>query len=341
MTVVLAGSVNLAIAVLKLIAGLITGSAAMLSEAAHSVADTITEILLLTALRVSAKPADREHPFGYGKARYFWSLLAAVSIFASGAVFALYEGFATVFGEAEEQTSPVWAYAVLAIAFVLEGTSWAQALRQVRREAREMGRSFVRELRESDDPTSKTVLYEDSAALTGLLLAFAGVGLHQLTGSPVWDGLASIAIGVLLAGVAFLLGRTNAGLLIGRQADHGLVLAIRDQIAAAEEVEAVVDLQTMLIGTDRVLVCARVDFVDTLTAGELERVCVRLAGDLQERHSDVAEVFLEPVPRSNEDLRAAVLARYGAGTRISEVVQDHRADDPAEQGGRDGSGHPA
>ncbi|WP_018685873.1 cation diffusion facilitator family transporter [Actinokineospora enzanensis] len=312
LTVVLAGSVNLLIAVLKLVAGLITGSAAMLSESAHSVADTITEILLLTALRVSRKPADRAHPFGYGKARYFWSLLAAVSIFASGAMFALYEGVSTIFGVAEEQTSPLVAYLVLAAAFALESVSWTQALRQVRRDARDQGRTFRRQLRYGDDPTATTVFYEDTAALSGLLIAFAGVGLHQLTGSAVWDGVASVVIGLLLAVVAFLLGRANAALLIGRQASPGLVYAIRDHLSAAPEVDAVVDLQTMLIGTDSVLVCSRVDFDDSLTAGELERVCVRLAGELQSDFHDVTEVFIEPVPRSNEDLRAAVLDRYGS-----------------------------
>ncbi|MBM7773035.1 cation diffusion facilitator family transporter [Actinokineospora baliensis] len=311
LTVVLAGSVNLLIAVLKLVAGLITGSAAMLSEAVHSVADTITEVLLLTALKVSRRPADRTHPFGYGKARYFWSLLAAVSIFASGSMFALYEGVATVFGAEEDQTAPVVAYVVLAAAFALESVSWAQALRQVRRDAADQGRTLRAQLRHSDDPTATTVFYEDSAALSGLLLAFAGVGLHHLTGDAIWDGIASIAIGLLLAGVAFLLGRANAALLIGRQAAPDLVFGVRDHLSAAPEIDAVVDLQTMLIGTDSVLVCARVDFDDTLTAGELERVCVRLAAELREKHPDVSEVFLEPVPRSDADLRAAVLARYG------------------------------
>jgi cation diffusion facilitator family transporter len=310
-TVVLAGAMNLAIAIMKFVAGAVTGSAAMLAEAVHSVADTLTEGLLLAGLKVSDKPADRRHPFGYGKARYFWSLLAAVSIFVSGAVFALYEGFSTIFGEPEEQTSPQWAYLVLAIAFALESVSWSQAVRQVRREAAEQNRTLRVHLRRSDDPTSKTVLYEDSAALVGLLLAFAGVGLHQLTGSSLWDGVASVAIGVLLAFVAFLLGRTNAGLLIGRQADPTLVYAIHATIAAAPEVEAVVDLQTMLIGTDRVLVCARVDFDDALAAADLERACVRLAGELQAEHTDVAEVFIEPVPRTDQQLRETVLARYG------------------------------
>jgi len=311
LTVVLAGGVNLAIAVLKLVAGIVTGSAAMLSEAAHSVADTITEVLLLTALKRSERPADRRHPFGYGKERYFWSLLAAVSIFASGAVFALYEGFSTVFGSGGEQTKPVVGYVVLALAFVLESVSWTQAVRQVRRDAAAEQRTFFGYLRTIDDPAPKTVLFEDSAALVGLLLAFAGIGLHQLTGSDVWDGLASILIGVLLACVAYLLGSTNRGLLVGRQADPRLVRGIRDHLVAAPEIEAVVDLQTMLMGTDHVLVCARVDFDDALGAADLERACVRLAEELSERFADVAEVFIEPVPRTDPKLRAAVLARYG------------------------------
>ncbi|MBK1783912.1 cation diffusion facilitator family transporter [Prauserella cavernicola] len=311
LTVLLAGAANLAIAVLKAIAGVITGSAAMLSEAAHSVADTFTEVLLLTALRRSDRPADRVHPFGYGKERYFWALLAAVSIFASGAMFSFYEGFRTVFGEPEEQSSPLVGYVVLAIAFCLESTSWLQAMRQVRRESREQRRSIVEYLRLTDDPAPKTVLFEDSAALVGLLLAFAGIGLHQLTGSSVWDGLASVAIGALLALVAYLLARTNRHLLIGRSADPVLVRRIRDRIVAVDQVDALVDLQTMLMGTDQVLVCARVDFDDSLTAGELEHLCVKLAATLREELPDIDEVFLEPVPRTDPELRAAVLGRYG------------------------------
>jgi len=239
LTVLLAGGVNLAIAIMKLIAGIVSGSGAMLSEAAHSVADTITEVLLLTALKRSARPADRVHPFGYGKERYFWSLLAAVSIFASGAMFALYEGVSTVLGHGEAQSTSILSYIVLAVAFLLESTSWVQAVRQVVRESKAENRSLWTYLRLIDDPTPKTVLFEDSAALVGLLLAFGGIGLHQLTGSEVWDGVASIAIGLLLACVAYLLGRTNRGLLVGRQADPKLVRGIRDHLSAAPEIEAV------------------------------------------------------------------------------------------------------
>ncbi|KAA9153074.1 cation transporter [Amycolatopsis acidicola] len=310
-TVVLAGAVNLAIAVMKAVAGIITGSGAMLSEAAHSVADTITEILLLTALRRSARPADRVHPFGYGKERYFWSLLAAVSIFASGAMFSFYEGFSTVFGEPEEQTNPLVGYIVLVLAFLMEGVSWTQAMRQVRGEAREQNRSIPQYLRLVDDPAPKAVFFEDSAALVGLVLAFLGLFLHHLTGSSLWDGLASITIGVLLVFVAYNLGRTNLGLLIGRQADPVVVRGIREALARAPEIEAVVDLQTMLLGTDQILVCARVDFDDSLGAADVERACVRLASELHQAYSDVEEVFIEPVPRTDPELRAAVLARYG------------------------------
>jgi cation diffusion facilitator family transporter len=311
LTVLIALGANLAIAILKLVAGLLTGSAAMLSEAAHSVADTITEALLLTALRRSEKPADRRHPFGYGKERYFWALMAAVSIFASGAVFALYEGLSAIFGEGREQSNVLIAYLVLAGAFVLETVSWLRAVKQVRAEAAEENRSIREYLRLLDDPTVKTVFFEDSAALVGLLLAFGGLALHDVTGNAFWDGLASVLIAVLLAGVAWLLGRTNMGLLIGRQADPNVVRDIREFLREVPEVEVVVDLLTMVTGTDRVLLCARLDFADGLTSGDLEFACVRIAGELSDRFTDLDEIFLEPVPRSDPNLRARVLARYG------------------------------
>jgi cation diffusion facilitator family transporter len=311
LTVLVALGANFAIAVLKLVAGVITGSAAMLAEAGHSVADTFTEALLLTALRRSNRPADRAHPFGYGKERYFWSLMAAVSIFASGALFAFYEGFRTVFGDDHSQQSPIVGYVVLALAFVLEGVSWLRAVRQVRAEAAAEKRSVRRYLRLIDDPTVKTVFYEDTAALVGILLAFAGLALHDVTGSAVWDGLASVLIGALLAGIAYLLARTNLGLLIGRQADPAIVRGAREHLTAAPEVEVVVDLLTMVTGTDRILLCARVDFVDALSSHDLEIACVRIAAELRERFPDLDEIFLEPVPRSDAELRARVLARYG------------------------------
>jgi divalent metal cation (Fe/Co/Zn/Cd) transporter len=226
-------------------------------------------------------------------------------------VFSLYEGFRTIFGERTEQSDPIVAYIVLALAFVLEGTSWAQAVRQTIREARQDNKSIAEYLRMSDDPTTKTVLFEDSAALIGLLVAFAGVGLDQLTGLSVFDGIASLMIGLLLALVAYLLGRTNRGLLIGRQADPALVRQVSQRLREAPEVEAVVDLLTMTTGTDSVLLCARLDFDDALGAADLERACVRIDAELRAEFKELNEIFLEPVPRTDPDLRAKVLARYG------------------------------
>jgi cation diffusion facilitator family transporter len=312
LTVIVALAVNMLIAAMKVVAGLLTGSAAMLAEAAHSVADSSTEGLLLAALRQSARPADRRHPFGYGKVRFFWSLIAAVSIFVTGALFSVYEGVRTIFGGGEEQTLAWVAFLVLALSFVMEGASWIRAVHQIRRERDAQSQSLIEYLRTTDDPTVKTVFYEDTAALVGLLLAFAGVGLHVLTGSALWDGLASLLIGVLLGVVAYLLGRTNMRLLIGQQADRRLVWAIYTQLTAKPEVEQVVDMLTMLTGTNKVLLCARVDFANSLSTEELERACVRIDDELRREFTDLDEIFLEPVPRTDSSLRARVVSRYGA-----------------------------
>lgn len=226
-TVLLALVANAGVGVLKLGAGLLTGSGALLSEAAHSAGDTTTELFLLAALRRSARPADRVHPFGYGKERYFWSLLAAVAIFVSGAAFSVFEGIHTIVSD-EAMLSHVWVnYVVLAVAFLLEGASFLRGLSQTRGEARSQRRTMASYVRDPDDPTVKSVVLEDAAALIGIGLAAAGVALHQITGDAVWDGAASIAIGALLVVAAVLLAQTCKGLLIGKQADIRLVRAVR------------------------------------------------------------------------------------------------------------------
>jgi len=310
-TVLVALGANLGVTILKLIAGLLSGSGALLSEAAHSVGDTSTQLLLLTAVRRSERPADRQHPFGYGKERYFWSLLAAFGILVSGAAFSVYQGVHTIVAASEASTYAWVNYVVLGIALVLEGASFLQATRQVRIEADEHDQSVPGQLRGSDDPAPRAVFTEDLSAVIGILLAAAGVALHQLTGSAVWDGVASIAIGVLLAVVAILLGNTCKSLLIGRQADPRLVRSVWELLEHQPEIDDLVDLQTMLTGTDKVLLCARVDFVDNYTAGDLEQACVRIDGELRERFPDLDEVFIQPVPRSDPDLRERVLRRYG------------------------------
>ena len=310
-TVLLALGANVGVGVLKLVAGLLSGSAALLSEAAHSAGDCTTELFLLVAQRRSNKRADRSHPFGYGKELYFWSMLAAVAIFVSGAGFSFYEGIHTVTGGGEA-SSRLWInYPVLALAAILEGISLRQAAAQMRRETNRTRRSLRAYVRTPRDPTVNSVLLEDSAAIIGLVIAAAGVGLHQLTGAAVWDGAASIAIGVLLLAVTIVLARACEGLLIGRQADQRLIDQFVAFLEEQEEVDDVVDVLTMLVGTDSVLLCTRVDFVDSFSAADLERACVRVDGQLRERFPMLGEVFIQPASRRDPTLRRRVENRYG------------------------------
>lgn len=311
LTVLLALASNLGIALAKTAAAIITGSAAMAAEAGHSFADTLNELLLLTALRRSERPADKRHPFGHGTERYFWSLLVAVCIFGMGALFAFLQGLSALLGKGAEEASPLIGYIVLAVSAVLELVSWRQAFGETRRHARERGQSFMEFLRLTDDPTAKSVLFEDSAALLGIVFAGCGLALHQLTGSAVGDGVASLLIAVMLTAVAFLLGRTNRELLVGRQARPEMLEGMRELLSSAPEVEAVVDLLTLNVGTDQILVCARLDFDDGLGAADVEHACARLDGELHEAYDEVYEVFLEPVPRDDSGLRDRILARYG------------------------------
>lgn len=311
-TVLLALAANFAVGVLKLVAGLLSGSGALLSEAAHSVGDCGTEVLLLVALRRSDKPADRAHPFGYGKDRYFWSLMAAGAIFVSGAAFSVYQGVHTILGGESESTDKLWInYPVLALAFVFEGTSFVQAVRQVRSHARRQRRPLRSAVLDPDDPTVNSVAMEDTAALIGLVLAAAGVGLHQLTGNAVFDGIASLAIGALLLLVAFVLARSCERLLIGKQASALLFRAIEAQLEEADEIVDVVDLLTMRTGAGRVLVCIRADFVNDLSAGDVEQACARIDKELMDRFDVLDEIFIQPIARSDERIRERVRARYG------------------------------
>ena len=311
LTVLVALAANLGIAVVKAVAGVLTGSAALLSEAAHSVGDTVTEVLLLAAVRRSRRPADRRHPFGYGQERYFWSLLAAMGILVSGAAFSFYQGSRTLAGPDQPPTRPWVGYLVLGLSAVLEAASFVQGVRRTRSEATIDRSTLVGYLRDPRDPTVKSVVLEDSAAMVGIALAFLGVLLHQLTHEPAWDGAAALAIGALLVVVAFELARTNMGLLIGQQAPRALVSAVGRRLEAQPEVEAVADMLTMMVGIDRILLCARLDFRDTLSARDLEATCVRFDSMLREEFPDLDEVFLTPVPRDDPHLRLRVRARYG------------------------------
>jgi cation diffusion facilitator family transporter len=296
-TVLTAGAANIIVAVLKLAAGLVAGSSAMLAESAHSLADTLNQGLLLTSLRLGERPGDRRHPFGYGQDRYFWSLLAAFGIFVAGAGFSVFEGILALRRPGGEG-SPLLAYIVLGASFAAEGISLLRAFTQTRAQARRRKTGLLQHVSDSPDTTVKAALFEDSAAIVGLLLALAGLILRQLTGSSVWDGSASIAIGVLLVLVALRLGRDSRELLIGRAADDEQLRAIRAEIEGTPGVEALVELLTMHLGPDRLIVGARVDLSDDISAQQAETLADRIDSRLAEKLPVVPHVFLDPTRRA-------------------------------------------
>jgi cation diffusion facilitator family transporter len=296
-TVLVAGLANIAIAFTKFAAGIAVGSAAMLAEAAHSVADTLNQGFLLTSLHRSDRPADRTHPFGYGMERYFWSLLAAVGIFIAGAGFSVFEGVLAI-THGGEGGNPLVAYIVLALAFVAEGTALARAVYQVRGEAAGRRRSVREQVRHSPDTTVRTALFEDTSALVGLVIAAVGLTLRHLTGSPVYDGAASILIGVLLVVVAYSLGRTSMHMLIGQAAEPEAQRIITKEIEETPGIEKVLDLLTMQLGPEDLIVGAKVAFTDDISADHAEDLADDVDRRLRERLPIVRHVFLDPTQLS-------------------------------------------
>ena len=244
------------ITILKFIAAVFTGSSGMMAESLHSLADTTNQVFLLLGLRFYKRPASEKHPFGYGKERFFWSFIAAIFIFGVGATYAIYEGIEKI-RHPHAIENLAWAYWVLGISFVLEAGSIGLALYQEVKEAHHEGLSFGQYLEESKDPTAKTVIFEDSAALLGIVLAAAGLLLGQYKVPPyegvMWDGIASVAIGVVLAVVAFSLARFSRGLLLGEAAISKDVENIRQAIESHSSVNKVV-------GTFDNAPCAETDF---------------------------------------------------------------------------------
>jgi cation diffusion facilitator family transporter len=291
-TVLIAGAANIFVGLIKLAAGILVGSSAMLAEAAHSAADTLNQGFLWASLRKSARPADARHPFGYGQERYFWSLLAAFGIFIAGAGFSIFEGLLALGHTGSE--NPLPAYIVLVVAGLAEGTSLVRVLVQYRAEARRSHTEMVDHMRSSPDTTVRTTLFEDSAAMAGLVLAALGLALRQVTGSPVWDGGASIAIGVLLIVVAIRLGLDNRDYLIGRAAGPRELGAIREEIEKTPGVDELLDLLTMYLGPEHLIVAARVAFSDDISADRAEDVADDIDKRLADRLPLVPHVFLDP-----------------------------------------------
>ena len=294
-TVLVAGGANLTIAVAKLIAGLIGGSAAMLSEAAHSAADTVTELLLLVSVRRGSRPADRRHPFGHGKAGFFWAMMAAVATLVGGAGFSITHGVHEI-AHGEELSNLLPSYIVLAVSFLIEGLSFTRAFTQLRGEARKYDVSPFKLVSITSDTALKAVVYEDAAALVGLVIAALGLAGSQVTGSSFWDGAASVAIGLLLLVVAVTLIQSNLSLLVGQAAPPAIETEIRAVLGAQPEVQSVVELLTMMIGPGSVLVAAKIDFRDEATVAGVEIACDEVDRRLRDHIASISQVFLDPTP---------------------------------------------
>lgn len=265
----------------------------MLAEAAHSIADTVNQGFLLVSLRTGARPANDEHPFGHGQERYFWSLLAAVGIFVAGAGFSIFDGVLSIV-TGRSSGSILIAYIVLGVSLVAESTSLTRAAFQVHGEAKQRRRGLLDHVRRSRDTTVKAALFEDTAAVAGLIFAAAGLGLEALTGSPVWDGGASILIGLLLVVVAFRLGSDSKEGLIGQAADPDELQQIRHEIESAPGIDGVVQLQTMHLGPESGIVAAKVAFSDGLTADRAEDIAGEIDDRLRDKLSVMPHVFIDP-----------------------------------------------
>lgn len=293
-TVYVALAANLVIAVAKVVGGIISGSSALLSEAAHSVADSLNEVFLLTSLRRSHKRPDGKHPFGYGKERYFWSLLAAVGIFVMGGCFSVYQGIQALSSTASEPSGGyLIAILVLVAAGLMEGASLAKALWQVRGEANGAGRPFLKQLRHTEDPALRTVIGEDGAAVTGVLIALAGITAHLVTGDAAWEGAASLGIALLLVYVAYRLGREARGQLIGEALGRRVQREVHTFLTQQPEIDEITALLTMRLGTGSALLAARVDLVGGSDSEEVEEAAVRIKRELAVRWSELDHVFLD------------------------------------------------
>lgn len=281
---------NSLIAITKFAASAHTGSSAMLSEAVHSLVDTGNQWLLLYGLKRSKRPADREHPFGYGMEEYFWAFVVAILIFGLGAGISFYEGLKRVM-EPHELGDPFVNYIVLSMAILFEGGSWWIAFREFRKGKGKRG--WMAEIRHSKDPTKFTVLFEDSAAMLGLVVAMIGIALAQYLHMPVLDGAASIAIGVILATTAALLAYECKGLLIGEAASPAVIVSIRKTASAQEGVDAVNEVLTMHLGPEDILANLSLDFADGLSSEQVEATITGLEQAIKAEHPQVKRIFIE------------------------------------------------
>jgi len=284
---------NTAISITKFFAAFTTGSSAMLSEGIHSLVDTGNQILLLYGMKQAKKPADEEFPFGHGKEIYFWSFVVAILIFAVGAGVSIYEGIRHVIHPTQIE-NPMVNYIVLSIAIVFEGSAWFFALKEFGKVKGKRG--YLEAVHRGKDPSMFVVLFEDSAALMGLFIALLGIWLSQATGIAMFDGIASICIGLILGGTAIWLAIETKGLLIGEGADTEVVANIRQIAESFAEVEKVNELLTMHMGPQFILVTISIRFKRGQLTREIESVIQDIDVAIKARHNTVKRIFVEAEP---------------------------------------------
>jgi cation diffusion facilitator family transporter len=285
---------NSLIAVTKFVAAGLTGSSAMLSEGIHSLVDTGNQGLLLYGMKQAKKPADERFPFGHGKEVYFWSFVVAILIFAVGAGVSVYEGIVHII-HPQVMSNVLVNYIVLGFALIFEGAAWFFALNEFTKAKGKWG--YIEAVQRGKDPTVFVVLFEDSAAMLGLVVALAGVFLSQTTGVLIFDGIASVIIGLILGGTAIWLAYETKGLLIGESANKKVVEGIHQIVGAEPSVVHINEVLTMHMGPDFVLVNISIDFQDTLQAGEMELVIARLDRQIKQGFTSVKRVFVEAESR--------------------------------------------
>ena len=290
-TLLIAFAANLGIAVSKFVAAAFTGSSAMLTEGIHSVVDSSNQLLLIWGRRQSRKAPDARHPFGYGRELYFWSFVVAVLVFALGAGVSIYEGVIHIM-EPEEAVSPLIAYLVLLVAFMLEGGSTLAAFREFREAKGALG--WFEAIRHSKDPPAFIVLLENGAAMAGILVAAVGVALSQATGNPFFDGAASVAIGLILGATALVLAIESKALLIGEAADPALVDSIRAAAGRQAGVVGVGHILTVHSSPDQITVVMSADFDDSIRAGEVERVIAAIEAEVEAHWPHVKRLYIRP-----------------------------------------------
>ena len=286
-----AAGANLAIAVTKFAAAAFTGSSSMLAEGIHSVIDTANQGFLLIGLAKAKKPADEKHPFGYGSEIYFWSFLVAIFLFALGAGFSTYEGVKGLLSGESELTSPLIALGVLFLAFCFEGYSWSVAFKEFQH--RRKGNGFLRDFRDMKDPSIFVVLFEDTAACIGIVIAATGIALSWATGIHMFDAIGSILIGILLGVTAILLAIEVKGLLIGEAAGPEIEQFVRDNLGDREEIAAINELRTLHLGPQDVLLTISIDFKDDVVSQKIEAIVSATERRVRGEFPIVRKVYVE------------------------------------------------